>query len=396
MKTKIAFISKKMDIGGIEKAALEILKRLDPNFFEVDYYYRRRGHESAGVLLDEIPSWINKKEITLVNKKNYRQYYESPYERMKFWIEYIWSYIMKNADEGIQYALQSKMNLYEDKQYDLAIAFDGPKAYGLFHTIENINALKKILWIHGDVIKEKANSALIGKYYRSYDRIITVSKEASAILKTVFPDLSNRIQVVYNYVDYLTIRENASQSICSPFEKHCGIKITTVGRLGNDKGMLMAAQCCKLLLEDGINIKWVLCGDGPERSKIEKYINENALQDHFILLGNQNNPYPYIEACDIYVQPSIREGFCTTTNEAKVLCKPVVTTDVCGMREQFVNGVNGQIVEISVKGIYDGISALIKQPALRRKFTKELKKINWDLQTNYNYLMEEFENGHDN
>ena len=387
---KIAFVSKKMDIGGIEKAALEILKRLDPDCYEVDYYYRRRKHEPLGELINSIPDWVQKKEIVIVNKENYKKYYTSLGEKIHFAINYACSYLLKNADEGIQYIVQSKMNLCESKKYDLAIAFDGPKAYGVFHTIENIKAKRKILWIHGDVLKEKATNPLIGKYYNSFDRIITVSEESSAILKDIFPYLDNKIQVVYNYVDYMTIRENGKKSISSPFENFDGIKITTVGRLGNDKGMMMAAQSCKMLIEKGFNVRWVLCGEGPERPFIEDYINEYKLQECFILLGNQKNPYPYIAECDIYVQPSIREGFCTTTNEAKVLCKPVVTTDVCGMREQFKNGENGEIVEVSAKGIYEGIKFLLENPEEAQKYTNELLKINWNLQIDYNQFLGEF------
>lgn len=387
---KIVFVSKKMDIGGIEKAVLEILKRLNPDRFEVDYYYRRRDHEPLGELINVIPDWVQKKEIVIVNKENYKKYYTSLGEKIHFWINYVCSYLLKNADEGIQYIFQSKMNLCESKKYDLAIAFDGPKAYGVFHTIENIKAKRKILWIHGDVLKEKATNFLIGKYYNSFDRIITVSEESSAILKDIFPCLEDKIQVVYNYVDYMTIRENSKKSIISPFENFNGIKITTVGRLGNDKGMMMAAQSCKMLLEKGFNIRWVLCGDGPERPFIEEYINEHELQEYFILVGNQKNPYPYIADCDIYVQPSIREGFCTTTNEAKVLCKPVVTTDVCGMREQFKNGENGKIVEISANGIYEGIKFLLENPEVAKNYTDKLLKIDWKSQTDYNQLLEEF------
>lgn len=384
---KIAFVSKKMDIGGIEKAALEILKRLDPDCYEVDYYYRRRKHEPLGELINSIPDWVQKKEIVIVNKENYKKYYTSLGEKIHFAINYACSYLLKNADEGIQYIFQSKMNLCESKKYDLAIAFDGPKAYGVFHTIENIKAKRKILWIHGDILKEKATNPLIGKYYNSFDRIITVSEESSAILKDIFPCLEDKIQVVYNYVDYMAIRENAKKSISSPFENFDGLKITTVGRLGNDKGMIMAARCCKRLLEEGINVKWALCGDGPERGKIEYYVKENFLQDHFILLGNQVNPYPFIAECDIYVQPSIREGFCTTTNEAKVLCKPVVTTDVCGMREQFENGVNGLIVDVCESGLYQGIVQLLTSPELKMKIIDNLEKYNWEDQINYNQFL---------
>lgn len=390
MKARVAFVSKKMDIGGIEKSAIEILSRLDSNIFEVDYFYRRRFHEPKGILIDKIPNWINKQEIVIVSKNNYKKYYGFFRDRLRFWIYYLCSYLTKYMDDSIQYVFQAKLNLCEEKEYDLAIAFDGPKAYGVFHTIENIKAKRKILWIHGDVLSEKATNCVMKRYYDSFDKIITVSRESGEILKSVFPSLGTKIDTVYNYIDYMAIREKAKESFKSPFENFDGIKIVTVGRLGKDKGMMMAAECCKRLLEDGIKVKWVLCGNGPEQETIAEFIEKNRMQESFILLGNQINPYPYIYNCNIYVQPSIREGFCTTTNEAKVLCKPVVTTDVCGMKEQFENGKTGKIVEISVEGLYQGIKEIIFNPLEANKFVQRLMKIDWSTQVNYNRLLEEF------
>ena len=97
------------------------------------------------------------------------------------------------------------------------------------------------------------------------------------------------------------------------------------------------------------------------------------MADAVHLLGHQSNPYPYIQQCDIYVQPSYTEGFCTSTMEAKILGKPVVTTDVPGMREQFVSGENGLIVESSEDGLYQGIKQLLDHPELMAKIVQNLQ-----------------------
>lgn len=390
MKKKIAFISKKMDIGGIEKAALSILELLDSSKYDVDYYFRRRNHENIGELIKYIPKWVNKKEIAIPNKSNYKRYFLTTKERIVFWKNYIQSYFYKNADVAKQYSMQANMGVKIKEEYDIAIAFDGPKAYGVFYTIDAINAKKKILWIHGDIQKENAVTPFVEQYYSSYDRIITVSQEAKKVLLDTFPKLKDKVEVVYNYVNYNEIRNLAEEEVITPFENYRGLKITTVGRLGEDKGMLMAAQCCKMLVDCHMDVKWVLCGDGPEKEKIERFVKQNNLSDSFILVGNRANPYPYIKACDIYVQPSIREGFCTTTNEAKVLCKPVVTTDVCGMKEQFQNNITGLIVDISADGLYEGIQRLVNNNDLIKRMQNKLEDWDWNKQTDYNKLLDEF------
>ena len=96
-------------------------------------------------------------------------------------------------------------------------------------------------------------------------------------------------------------------------------------------------------------------------------------------MGTKENPYPYIKNCDIYVQPSFTEGYCTTTMEAKILCKPIVTTDAPGMREQFVSGENGLIVNaMTPEALAQGIKTLLDHPEIMEKFRNALKKESYD------------------
>ena len=70
-------------------------------------------------------------------------------------------------------------------------------------------------------------------------------------------------------------------------------------------------------------------------------IEENQLQDHFILLGMKENPYPYIKEADIYVQPSRFEGKSIAIDEAKILQKPIVVTNFSTAKDQIKNQENG-------------------------------------------------------
>ena len=70
------------------------------------------------------------------------------------------------------------------------------------------------------------------------------------------------------------------------------------------------------------NIKWYVVGYGGYEGRIKGIIAQNKLEDSFILLGKKTNPYTYIKACDLYVQPSRYEGKAVTVTEAKILGKP--------------------------------------------------------------------------
>jgi len=90
-----------------------------------------------------------------------------------------------------------------------------------------------------------------------------------------------------------------------------------------------------------------------------------------------DNPYPYIKACDIYVQPSYEESFGLTITEAKILCRPAVSTSTVGAREQIVHRENGYLTDISSEGLASGIMQLITDEALRQKIIAFLRSVDY-------------------
>ncbi|MPN33798.1 N-acetylgalactosamine-N,N'-diacetylbacillosaminyl-diphospho-undecaprenol 4-alpha-N-acetylgalactosaminyltransferase [bioreactor metagenome] len=183
----------------------------------------------------------------------------------------------------------------------------------------------------------------------------------------------------YNILDIKKITDKSSERIDeNDLFIDNTINIVTVGRISGEKGYDRIPDVMKQLVDNNYKIKWIIIGDGPDRERIENLIKEHNVENNVVLLGTRENPYPYMRACDIYVQPSYTEGYCTTTYEAKILHKPVVTTDVPGMREQFESGKNGLIAESSVDGLYDGIKKLIDEPELREKFIHNLENESMD------------------
>ena len=95
---------------------------------------------------------------------------------------------------------------------------------------------------------------------------------------------------------------------------------------------------------------------------LTKFTIENIIktetEDKVIILGKQENPYPYIANCDIYVQPSRYEGKSVTVREAQILCKPVVVTNFSTVNDQFKNGYNASICEMNGEAIANSIIEL--------------------------------------
>lgn len=141
----------------------------------------------------------------------------------------------------------------------------------------------------------------------------------------------------------------------------------------SQKGYDLAVMAAKILRDSGLNFKWYFVGDGNDRAVIEKDIAEYGLEKHVILTGAKDNPYVYMKNADIYVQTSRFEGYCLALCEARILDKPIVTTDFDVVGDQIVNEQNGLIVSMTGQAIADGIRRLVDDEALRSRLIENLK-----------------------
>ena len=106
---------------------------------------------------------------------------------------------------------------------------------------------------------------------------------------------------------------------------------------------------------------------------IRHKIAENGMEKNVIILGKKDNPYPYIKACDIYVQPSRYEGKSVTVREAQILCKPVVITNYPTAKSQIQDGIDWVIVPMDNDGCAKGIVDFINNKNLQNSIIDYLK-----------------------
>lgn len=121
------------------------------------------------------------------------------------------------------------------------------------------------------------------------------------------------------------------------------------------------------MLEKGCSVKWYIIGYGADEQLIKEKIRQCGVERHVILLGKKVNPYPYIESCDLYVQPSRAEGKAVTVREAQMLCKPVAIANFATAKSQLTDGVDGMIVPMDNNGCAQALEKLLDDPeSLRR------------------------------
>ncbi|AND41924.1 glycosyltransferase [Cytobacillus oceanisediminis] len=379
MKKSVLFMLINMNVGGTEKALLNMISEMPREKFEITLLML----EKYGGFLDSIPSYVKVEYLKGYDK--IKQHIKQPMhitaleflKKGKFLKGFIIIFLLiiskitKEKSLYYRYILHGYPVL--KNQYDTAVAYAGPMDLISYFIAYKIRSKRKIQWIHFDVNKIGFNTKFASKIYVKFDKIFVVSKEARKKLINKVPDLQDKSEVFNNIISPGMIFDEAKKG--KGFTDHFdGLRILTVGRLSTEKGQDVAIKVLSRLITHGFKVKWYCLGEGSSREAYENLIEEYNLKDHFILLGADPNPYPYIKHCDIYVQPSRHEGYCITLAEARFLKKPIVTTDFVGATEQIRDGKTGLIVRFDENEIFNGVINLINNKDLCTEFSNNLSR----------------------
>lgn len=375
---KILFMINSLTIGGSEKSLISLLSLLDYSKYEVDILMLKKGGEFEKYL----PNQVNVLDIP-----RYYRYLNRDYKNIKRLDSFryrVYKYKCSLAlringkfsktinGEQILYKCQSSILEKLSKKYDVAIAYS--QGFPTYYIVDKVEAKKKVAWINCDYATTVYDKEFDYKYYKEIDKIIAVSKTVRDSIVNLQPEYEEKLEVILDIVnpDLINKMSNEKKVIES---RSCYINILTVGRLViHHKGYDLAVKAAKNLKDKGYKFKWYVVGEGPDRKKIEEIIKRNNLNNEFILLGKRDNPYPYMKRCDIYVQPSRKEGFGLTVVEAKILKKPIVCTNFNTAKELINNKIDGLIVDMDSKSISEGIERYIEDKKFYLSISKKLDK----------------------
>lgn len=366
---KIAIVTKHMKMGGIPKVLISMLEQIKDDY-EIDLYLM----DEEGDLLYKIPKKVNIKNLYVEKrvidrlKKIYKT--QGVVKTLEILFYYIIMKYLKINNEKILVKIIPKI----DKEYDILISYSFLYSVAVQCALEKINAKEKILWIHSQAsifkntsYKEKVKK--YQKYFSKFDKIFCVSKDVKNDFDKTYMNLSSKTRVFYNLVNIEEIKKLSLEKDIF-FSKE--INILTVGRLSKEKGQKRIIEVVEKLKK--YKFVWYLIGDGEIKYELEELIKRKKLENKIKILGQILNPYPYIKASDIYVQPSLSEGYCTTILEAKILQKPIIATEFSGIYEQIKNNETGLVVENSVEGLVKGIEELLLNKQKMRIFSNNLVK----------------------
>lgn len=395
MKKRIFISMHYMEIGGAERALLGLLNAIDTSIVDVDLFI----NQHTGPFMKLIPDKIN----LLPEMRGYNAIerplkqiliegqFKIAFARLKAKIKYR-QYIRNNKLEhkeegsGSHYIMDEVIpylpSLYYLGEYDLAIAFLDPP-----HIIQKkVLARKRIEWIHTDWGTITTDYSKLYHWWAGNDYIASISPEITKSFLKAFPGLDDKIVLIENILSPRMVIEQSNACRAKEMEGNNGVTLLSIGRISYPKNFEIIPYVCRCLIDKGMNnFKWFILGQG-NHEEIDKTVIKLKVEDYIIFLGARENPYPYIKACDIYLQPSRYEGKSVTVREAQILQKPVIITNYPTSSSQITHRLDGIISEMAPKEIANAIIELLQDTDLKDHIISYLQNHDYGNESEINKL----------
>lgn len=367
MKKKVIIIVHQLNIGGVQKALISALNAIDYSKNEVTLYVRKSRTDLMPI--------VNRNVSRIIINQDQTRYYRKLYSvwlQFKFWVTKNKKYLsrLNNYIVSSQMKYEQRHYFSNNIEYDLAVSYI--QSYTAKFVDENVKAKRKVMFYHGSTDEHHEVNAVVMQHF---ERIYCVSKGAQRAVQGFYPQYAEKIECLENYVDAECVRHKANDFI--PDYPQDKLILCSCGRITQVKGFDLALGAAEILKQQGIDFKWYFVGDGADRAKIEILVSEKQLDDCIEITGLKNNPYPYIENCDMYVQPSYEEAYGLTIIEAQILGKVIVSTATIGGKTIIMDGKTGVIAKIEANSIAQKIILLNQNIDLQKTICGNLANIDY-------------------
>lgn len=311
-KKSVLFTNYYMEIGGIEKALVNLLNNMDFNKYDITLLLQHK----CGEFLNDIDKRVEVQSFNLV-KSDFVLY-----RKCINMFKIIFT-IIRNI-----------------RKYDFA------GCYGPSHKESSLVALyaskNNAIWMHTNIVNHLKNQydvnddfklkRILSKYFkktkfRKFKNLMFVSNNSMNAYLNVYPDDKDKCNICYNFIDYKNIISLSKESIDIKKNKK-KVNLVNIGRHSEYEKRITRIIDMVEVLKNKYDIKFYLIGDGPDHKMYVDLVKQKKLDKYIEFLGAKNNPYPYFLLADAVVLSSAFEGFPTVYTEALTLNIPVITTDV--------------------------------------------------------------------
>jgi glycosyltransferase involved in cell wall biosynthesis len=213
------------------------------------------------------------------------------------------------------------------------------------------------------------------KYVTQY---VTVSKALKEILVKERNIPADKISVIYNGVELdqynpnLQISDEIRQSLKISDDYPI---VGTIGRLVYQKGLTYFLEAAQYVYSEKQCVRFVIVGDGPEKVHLTRLANDLGISHLCTFAGLRFDIAALLSTFNVFVLSSILEGLPRVVIEAMAMARPIVATDINGVREELIHDKTGLLVPpADPKGLADAILKILNDRNRAERMGKEARK----------------------
>lgn len=336
-KIKLLYIITSLGLGGAEKLLLYYLKNLDKGKYSLYVCCFREKPDDLMLEMSEFAEIFN---LKVKNKFN------------PIVIVSIIKLIRKISPDIIH------THLFQPRVYATIAHIFSKRPVLITQKHSIVNPKKHHMFIFLEMISIWMN-----------DKVIAISESVKKSLKKYEFISENKILVLPNCLDYKKFKNKTEREIIQNKKE---IVIGTVGRLEKEKGIKYLLLAMKIILTRFPNARLEIIGDGSQFKELKEFSKKLGISNSVIFFGKFADVIPFYKKMDIFILPSILEGFGIVLLEAMAAEVPVIATDVDGIKEVVIDGECGILVPPkNPEAIANSVTRLIENPQLTKKIVEK-------------------------
>lgn len=365
-KRTILFVNDEMRMGGVARVLNTLMAALPKDRYEIDLLILHK----RGMLLEEVPQGVHVLEGT--------PFFTPVDESLDMiWASRDWKELFKKL--RLLFYMKTRLIIPKirrerkkilTKQYDVEVA--AKEGFCTIFTASG-DSRRKINWVLTDYSVcnySRNHMPLVKQALRSIDLNIADSTQAMIAYNTVFK-VRNSV-TIHNLMDTASIeRKLAEDPDGKAIQDSSSPNLISVVRFHPQKAVDRLLYASQEAAKAGYAHTLYLVGGGEEEGKLRKIVSDLKM-DNVVFLGYMANPYGAMRKADLFVLPSLYEGFATVISESLIVGTPVLSTDVSGAREQITKPDEGWVVENSQEGLNNGLIEALSNPDRLKEMKKAL------------------------
>ena len=143
-----------------------------------------------------------------------------------------------------------------------------------------------------------------------------------------------------------------------------------IGRFNPQKNHSVIIDAAQKLKEEGLKFVIKLIGGAGNEEQRKQEVKLKGLENEIVFCGLQGNVYPFLQAADCFILPSLYEGMPITLVEAMGCGLPIIASAVGGVSDMIENGKSGILISPNTDQLVVAIKNLMVDAKLREYIGK--------------------------